>query len=79
MTSEVVSKARLTMAITEAIRESSLRWPDYGVVIAGALSNLLGNHVSICVRADDGTALEFDGEGRYYGRVEPDEPPWTPL
>lgn len=78
MTTKGARKARLTMALTEAIRESELPWPEYGGVVAGALSNLLGNPASVCVR-EDGTAIEFDGEGRYCRRLEKDEPQWKPI
>ena len=68
-------KVELNLVITGAIRDSKLPWPEYGHVIAAVLTNILGNPATVCVR-EDGVALEFDGEGRYYGRSEKDGPRW---
>lgn len=68
-------KLRLLLAVTEAVKESELPWPEYGYAIAAALTNIVGNPISVCVR-EAGTALEFDGQGQMFGRVENEPPGW---
>ena len=68
-------KLRLVLAVSEAVNESGLRWPEYGHAIAAALTNILDNPISVCVRDGD-RAIEFDAEGNYHGRVEQQPPTW---
>lgn len=68
MNGDAMRRVRLTAAITEAVGESKLPWPDYGIVIAAALTNIVGNPITVSVY-DGQTVLEFDRDGRYRGRV----------
>lgn len=56
----------LLAEITAAVAKSGLPWPDYGRVIARALTGIVGNPVTVSVY-DAGTVLEFDGEGKRRG------------
>ena len=64
-----MQKLRLNAEITAAIAESKLPWPEYGYVVAAALTNIVGNPITLCLR-EGGSVLEFDSGGRYKGRRE---------
>ena len=45
-------KFKLNLEITSAIAKCNLPWPEYGHVIAKALTEIVGNPISVRIRAD---------------------------
>lgn len=53
----------LSHAVTAAIAQAKLPWPEYGQVIVRTLTDFLGGNRVVIQVHEGGTVLEFDGEG----------------